>query len=55
MDGCFSVYVLNTTEAPFLFFKQRNLEREMKENRIKAWKQGHRVHTSDSSRTAAGS
>lgn len=25
MDGCFSVYVLNTTEAPFLFFKQRNL------------------------------
>ncbi len=26
MDGCFSVYVLNTTEALFLFFKQRNLE-----------------------------
>ena len=26
MDGCFSVYVLNTTEAPLLFFKQRNLE-----------------------------
>lgn len=25
MDGCFSVYVLNTTEALFLFFKQRNL------------------------------
>lgn len=25
-DGCFSVYVLNTTEALFLFFKQRNLE-----------------------------
>lgn len=26
MDGCFSVYVLNTTEALFLFFKQRNLQ-----------------------------
>lgn len=26
MDGCFSVYVVNTTEALFLFFKQRNLE-----------------------------
>lgn len=25
MDGCFSVYVLNTTEALFLFFRQRNL------------------------------
>lgn len=45
MDGCFSVYVLNTTEAPFLFFKQRNLKAEMKENRIKTWKQGNHVHT----------
>lgn len=26
MDGCFSVYVLKTTEALFLFFRQRNLE-----------------------------
>lgn len=41
MDGCFSVYVLNTTEAPFLFFKQRNLEDGIKHNRIKTWEQGH--------------
>lgn len=40
MDGCFSVYVLNTTEAPFLFFKQRNLEGEIKQNMIKIWEQG---------------
>lgn len=26
MDGCFSVYVLNTIDALFLFFKQRNLK-----------------------------
>ena len=26
MDGCFCVYVVNTTEALLLFFKQRNLE-----------------------------
>lgn len=25
MDGCFWVYVVNTTEALLLFFKQRNL------------------------------
>lgn len=26
MDGCFCVYVVNTTDALLLFFKQRNLE-----------------------------
>lgn len=26
MDGCFRVYVVNTTDALLLFFKQRNLE-----------------------------
>lgn len=25
MDGCFSVYVANTMEALFLFFRHRNL------------------------------
>lgn len=45
MDGCFSVYVLNTTEAPFLFFKQRNLEGGSKQNVIKTWEQGHQLHT----------
>lgn len=25
MDGCFCVYVVKTTNALFLFFKQRNL------------------------------
>lgn len=44
MDGCFSVYVLNTTEAPFLFFKQRNLEEEIKQNMIKTREQEHHVH-----------
>lgn len=33
MDGCFSVYVLNTTEALFLFFKQRNLGEGKKRRR----------------------
>lgn len=26
MDGCFCVYVVNTTEALVLFFRQRNLQ-----------------------------
>lgn len=26
MDGCFCVYVVNTTDALLLFFKQRNLK-----------------------------
>lgn len=28
MEGCFCVYVVKTTNALVLFFKQRNLERE---------------------------
>lgn len=30
MDGCFCVYVVNTTDALVLFFRQRNLQRKCK-------------------------
>lgn len=35
MEGCFCVYVVKTTDALVLFFKQRNLQKETEQGKLK--------------------
>lgn len=35
IEGCFCVYVVKTTEALVLFFKQRNLQKETEQGKVK--------------------
>lgn len=35
MEGCFCVYVVKTTDALVLFFKQRNLQKETEHSKLK--------------------
>lgn len=35
IEGCFCVYVVKTTDALVLFFKQRNLQKETQQGKLK--------------------